>query len=95
MRADMALYNASYHAIKSVSPGLSIGGPATMELRDVADFIQAMTVWGIGSDAPDFVSTHTYPTDSCNSARDARTNLDCFTDAIIAAREQAANHTFL
>ena len=37
----MALYNASHHAIKAVSPRLSIGGPATMELLDVTTFISS------------------------------------------------------
>ena len=91
----MALYNASWHAIKAVSPQLSVGGPATMELLDVPEFINGLAAWGLTGSGPDFVSTHTYPTDACNSRPDARTWLDCFTDGIIAARKQAANHTFL
>ena len=91
----MALYNASHHAIKAVSPRLSVGGPATMELLDVDTFIQSAKSWGVPVDGPDFVSTHSYPTDACNAKPDARTQLDCFTDGIIAARQQAAGYTFL
>lgn len=91
----MALYNASHHAIKAVSPLLSVGGPATAELENVDTFIQAAKAWGVPVDGPDFVSTHSYPTDACNTQPDARTALDCFTDGIIAARRQAAGHTFL
>ena len=91
----MNLYNASYHAIKAVSPRLSVGGPATAELEDVSAFIAAMDAWGIGSGPPDFVSTHSYPTDACNSRPDARSRLDCFTDGIVAARKEALGHTFL
>ena len=91
----MALYNASWHAIKTISPRLSVGGPATMELLDVPTFIASLKAWGLTGAAPDFVSTHSYPTDACNTAQDARSRLDCFTDGIIAARKQAAGHTFL
>ena len=54
-----------------------------------------MDAWGIGSGPPDFVSTHSYPTDACNSRPDARSRLDCFTDGIVAARKEALGHTFL
>eukprot|EP00658_Telonema_sp_P-2_P076780 TRINITY_DN6795_c0_g1_i4.p1 TRINITY_DN6795_c0_g1~~TRINITY_DN6795_c0_g1_i4.p1 ORF type:complete len:345 (-),score=57.25 TRINITY_DN6795_c0_g1_i4:273-1307(-) len=92
----MALYNASHHALRAVSPSLSMGGPATMELMDIPDFLVALEAWGLLSPGSnDFVSTHSYPTDTCNSAPDARTNLDCFTDGIISARQQAGNHSFL
>lgn len=46
-------------------------------------------------EAPDFVSTHSYPTDECNAKPDSRTKLDCFTDGIITARQQAVGKTFL
>ena len=91
----MALYNASHHALKAVSPRLSVGGPATAELEEVTGFIQSLQAWGLPSGPPDFVSTHSYPTDACNSKPDARLRLDCFTDGIIAARQQARDHTFL
>eukprot|EP01050_Picozoa_sp_SAG11_P018927 SAG11_NODE_2937_length_2824_cov_1.679633_3_plen_252_part_00 len=122
----MALYNASHHALKAVSPRLSIGGPATMELLYITEFVQAAAAWGVPVQPADFVSTHSCapaaescrppaaltwrscavvdsppppprpdPTDACNSMPDARQRLDCFTDGIIAARQQASGHTFL
>ena len=91
----MTLTSPPRHAIKAVSPRLSIGGPATMELLDVSTFLASLEAWGLAATAPDFVSSHSYPTDACNAAHDARSRLDCFTDGVIAAREQAAGHTFL
>eukprot|EP00937_MAST-01D_sp_MAST-1D-sp2_P005685 g5685.t1 len=88
----MALYNASYFALKAVSRRLRVGGPATAELQEIRGFVQGLRAWGIGAD---FVSTHSYPTDACNARPDARTRLDCFADGITAARRQAPNHTFL
>jgi xylan 1,4-beta-xylosidase len=52
----MHLFNASFHALKDVSPKLRVGGPATMELRSVSDFLAAQPKWGVNAD---FVSTHT------------------------------------
>lgn len=51
----MALYNASWHALKSVSPRLLVGGPATAEVKNVADFVNALAPWKVEAD---FVSTH-------------------------------------
>ena len=56
----MTLFNASSSALKAVHPGLRVGGPATMQLLDVEDFIQACAAKNIPYD---FVSTHMYPTD--------------------------------
>jgi xylan 1,4-beta-xylosidase len=53
----MRLFNASFQALKAVSPKLRVGGPATMELRSVRDFLEAQAKWGT---AADFVSTHSY-----------------------------------
>ena len=36
----MKLYNASAHAVKAVHPSLRVGGPATMQLLDVVEFVQ-------------------------------------------------------
>ena len=85
----MRLFNASFQALKKVSQKLRVGGPATMELQSVRDFLDAQAKWGT---AADFVSTHTYPTDSCN---ENPAKLDCFTDAIIGAKAQAAGTPFL
>ena len=79
------LFNTSRSALKAVSPRLRVGGPATMELRSVAEFLAAFP------DA-DFASTHTYPTDYCNSDP---ANLNCFTDGIVAAKKQAKDTPFL
>jgi hypothetical protein len=58
----------------------------------ISDFVVALKEWNIDAD---FVSSHLYPTDWCDSAKDARTNLDCFTDNILNARKQAAGYPFL
>ena len=51
----MTLYNASATAVKSVGPNLRIGGPATMQLQHVADFMAAAKAMRVPFD---FVSTH-------------------------------------
>ena len=51
----MALYNASAHALKAVSPLLKVGGPATAGLDHLADFVEACNASGIPFD---FISTH-------------------------------------
>eukprot|EP01052_Picozoa_sp_SAG31_P055716 SAG31_NODE_15542_length_749_cov_1.504615_2_plen_150_part_00 len=56
----MTLFNASSKALKAVHPALRVGGPATMQLLNVADFINEAKRRDI---AFDFVSTHMYPTD--------------------------------
>ena len=55
----MSLFNASWHAIKAVSPRLSVGGPATAHLGRVAEFAAAREAWGIPNTTADFISTHT------------------------------------
>ena len=40
----MKLYNASAHAVKAVHPTLRVGGPATMQLLDVVQFVQQASV---------------------------------------------------
>ena len=92
----MAMFNASYHAVKAVDNRLSIGGPASASLQDVDKFVAALTPWQLGGDTSIFVSSHSYPGDRCNSAPDVRAHLDCFTDSIIAARNLVpAEHEFL
>lgn len=51
----MRLFNASSMALKSVSPKLKVGGPATMQLFDVEDFLARCEETGI---IVDFVTTH-------------------------------------
>lgn len=82
----MALFNASWWGLKAASPKLRVGGPATMELRDVGTFWKAQRAWGIRAD---FVSTHAYPTDFCdNQLRQAPDN--CFTDVSVSAVKHGA-----
>ena len=78
-----------------------MGGPATACLSQpcgggqdggLADFVRGLDAWGIDAD---FISTHSYPTDACNVAPDARAHLDCFTDGIVAARQAVPRHPFL
>ena len=44
----MALYNASYHALKNVDKGLQIGGPAMpwLELGSGGTFLAGCKAWG-------------------------------------------------
>lgn len=61
------------------------------QVKNVADFVAALKAWDVSAD---FVSTHLYPTDWCDSEPDARTNLDCFTENIANASRQAAGFPF-
>jgi xylan 1,4-beta-xylosidase len=58
----MALYNASAVALKGISPRLQIGGPATMCLQNVPEFIEQCHAHSPPLPI-DFISTHVYPTD--------------------------------
>lgn len=60
----MQLYNASAVALKTVSPRLRVGGPATMQTLDVDGFIQACRTSNI---PVDFVSTHFVRSQATNS----------------------------
>ena len=71
----MALYNASHWAIKAVSPRLSVGGPATAKLKNLADFTAACDAWGVPVTSTDFVSTH-----YCERAMMLLLALECATD---------------
>jgi len=61
------MYNASSHAVKSVSSSFRVGGPATSQMRwlpDLVNYTQAVS-------APlDFLSTHSYPSDHSGSKGD-------------------------
>jgi xylan 1,4-beta-xylosidase len=83
----MDLYNSSARALKAVSPKLRVGGPATMQVLHVADFVDAVQAAKLPLD---FVSTHLYPTDpECPDASD----LDCFKRLIHEARDYVRQHT--
>lgn len=85
----MDLYNSSARALKAVSPQLRVGGPATMQVLHVADFVQAVQAANLPMD---FVSTHLYPTDpQCPKGADA--DVDCFTRLIHEARDVVRNLT--
>jgi len=55
------LYEATWRAVKSVSPRLQVGGPATAANGWLPEF---MAWTAAHACAPDFVSTHYYPTDA-------------------------------
>lgn len=84
----MDLYASSAKALKAVSPQLRVGGPATMQVLHVEDFIDAAQA----ADLPiDFVSTHLYPTDpECPGGKHSKLpgngDPDCFTRLIHGAR---------
>ena len=86
----MHMFNASWRALKSVSPQLRIGGPAMANLAGVTEFLHAQPYWGIDAD---FVTTHSYPTDGCNA--NATTDPDCFTNGILQAKKLAGATPFL
>ena len=54
----MTLYNHTATAIKSVSASYRVGGPATMQLLHIDDFIQICKNYSVPFD---FVSSHLYP----------------------------------
>jgi xylan 1,4-beta-xylosidase len=79
----MELYNASAIALKNVDSSLRVGGPATMQTLDVAEFVKATQAQKLPMD---FVSTHFYPTDpQCQQGPSAK-DPDCFANALLAAR---------
>ncbi len=60
------LLKHTYQAIKSVSPRLRVGGPATCQSQWIAETLQFCEANNIKLD---FVSTHEYPTDPTNGDR--------------------------
>ena len=79
----MKLYNASSRAVKAVSPRLKVGGPATAQLLDLEDFVEAATK----INAPfDFISTHMYPTDPMCPTK-ASWGPDCLSSHVKAAKK--------
>jgi len=85
----MQLYNASARAVKAVDPQLKVGGPATAQLEDVAEFASACD----GGKIPyDFVSTHHYPSDpQCPHGNDW--DPDCFTNNVLKSRHSVPEST--
>ena len=80
----MALYNASAAGVKAAHPALKVGGPATMRLEHLDDFVARAAALG----APvDFVSSHFYPSDPRCAASD---DWDCFARAVAGAAANAS-----
>jgi xylan 1,4-beta-xylosidase len=61
------LFDFTYKALKHVHPGLRVGGPVTAKNAWIDDFLQFCEGAKV---PPDFVSTHTYPTDAFGSPGD-------------------------
>lgn len=87
----MQLYNASARALKDVSTSLRVGGPATMQLFQVENFIKNCSAWS-PSIPIDFITTHLYPTCPECQTDELRGNPDCFSDLIMQAQAVAAKH---
>ncbi|EGD74675.1 hypothetical protein PTSG_12384 [Salpingoeca rosetta] len=81
------LYNATATALKSVHPSLKVGGPATMQVQHVADFIHNTSARGI---PVDFVSTHLYPSDPNCNLPSTRNDPDCFAHTLQSTQKIAA-----
>ncbi len=58
------LFQATWTAVKAISPRLQVGGPATAANAWLAEFDAACAARGC---PPDFLSTHYYPTDAFGS----------------------------
>ena len=84
----MSLYNASARALKAVDRALKVGGPATMQTLDVAEFIANASAYNI---PVDFVSSHYYPTDPQCQTNETKSNIDCFADQVLTAQRHARN----
>jgi xylan 1,4-beta-xylosidase len=63
-RTYFALYAATARALKSVSPRLRVGGPATAHAAWIGAFLRYVTVHHLPID---FISTHAYADDSARS----------------------------
>lgn len=61
------LFSVTFEALKLVHPDLKIGGPVTAQNAWIGDFLDYCQKANI---SPDFVSTHTYPTDAMGSPGD-------------------------
>ena len=89
MLTPLALYNASAVALKTVSPKLRIGGPATMQTLDVGAFLQQAASFSPPLPV-DFVSTHFYPTDPQCQTNATLSDPDCFAHRVLDAQATAA-----
>ncbi len=61
------LFEMTHKALKHVHGGLQVGGPVTAQNAWIDDFLEFCAKNGV---PPDFISTHTYPTDAFGSPDD-------------------------
>ena len=61
------LFEVTHKALKHVHPDLTVGGPVTAQNAWIDEFIDFCEKAGV---PPDFISTHTYPTDARGSPGD-------------------------
>ena len=61
------LYETTHKALKHVNAQLKVGGPVTAQNAWIDDFLTYCSKAGV---PPDFISTHTYPTDARGSPGD-------------------------
>lgn len=61
------LFETTWKALKHVHPELTVGGPATAQNAWIDEFIEYCEKASV---PPDFISTHTYPTDARGSPDD-------------------------
>ena len=61
------LFETTHKALKHVHPDLTVGGPVTAQNAWIDEFLEYCEKAGV---PPDFISTHTYPTDARGSPGD-------------------------
>ncbi|MEO6968926.1 MAG: glucoamylase family protein [Rhodanobacteraceae bacterium] len=61
------LFETTHKALKHVHPDLTVGGPVTAQNAWIDEFVEHCEKVGV---PPDFISTHTYPTDALGSPDD-------------------------
>lgn len=61
------LFETTHKALKHVHPGLTVGGPVTAQNAWIKEFLDYCEKAGV---PPDFISTHTYPTDALGKPGD-------------------------
>ncbi|MEO9078928.1 MAG: hypothetical protein ABI268_06400, partial [Rhodanobacter sp.] len=61
------LFETTHKALKHVHPDLTVGGPVTAQNAWIDEFVEYCAKAGV---PPDFISTHTYPTDARGSPDD-------------------------
>ena len=86
------LFEVTHKALKHVHPGLTVGGPVTAQDAWIEDFLSFCGKAGV---APDFISTHTYPTDAFGKPGDdtrkqlSEGHLGVLRERAVSVRKQA------